>query len=45
MGSFTAQPAEEMPSEVGMPVRGPVTGFLYLAAWRCVIGEQDGRGA
>ena len=30
MGSFTAQPAEEMPSDVGMPERGPVTSFLFL---------------
>jgi hypothetical protein len=30
MGSFTAQPAEEMPSDVGMPARGPVTRFLFL---------------
>ena len=30
MGSFTACPAEEMPSDVGMPARGPVTSFLFL---------------
>jgi hypothetical protein len=30
MGSFTAQPAEEMPSDVGMPGARPVTSFLFL---------------
>jgi hypothetical protein len=30
MGSFTADPAEEMPSDVGMPGARPVTSFLFL---------------
>ena len=30
MGNFTASPAEDMPSDVGMPARGPVTSFLFL---------------
>jgi hypothetical protein len=30
MGSFTAHPAEEMPSDVGVPGARPVTSFLFL---------------
>ena len=30
MGSFTAHPAEGMPSDVGIPARGAVTSFLLL---------------
>jgi hypothetical protein len=30
MGSFTAQPAEEMPSDVERPAAGPVTSVLFL---------------
>jgi hypothetical protein len=30
MGSFTAQPAEEMPGDIRMPGARPVTSFLFL---------------
>ena len=30
MGSFTPHPAEEMPSDVGMPDERPVTSFLFV---------------